>query len=122
MLKDAFFVSLGGFFGALFRFIVLSLNNKFFHFGDYFGVIFVNILGSFLLGTCVGYFISPSSFVFYAIQFGFLGSLTTFSSITLHSMVLYESANFSLLFAYLLTSFLGGFFAFFLGRVVGSLL
>ncbi|WMW22163.1 fluoride efflux transporter CrcB [Methanolobus mangrovi] len=100
-------IGAGGFFGAISRFLIAG------QLGPASGTLFVNVLGSILLGFLMynseylGY-VSPRTRMFFGI--GFLGSLTTFSTFTVQTfqMPLIEAA-FNVIANVLLT--LAGVFA-----------
>ncbi|NPA03333.1 MAG: fluoride efflux transporter CrcB [Epsilonproteobacteria bacterium] len=84
-------VGLGGFFGAISRFLlsfwVQKLTNSLFPFGT----LTVNVIGSFLIGWLFLYFsyvINPTLKAF--LVTGFLGALTTFSTFSLETVLLLQ--------------------------------
>lgn len=89
-------VGLGGFLGAIARAYVVHLSNKTFVSDFPFGVLGVNILGSFLIGSLFAYFavqsFSPTSKAF--ISTGFLGAFTTYSTFAIESFLLLETSFF----------------------------
>lgn len=74
-------ISVGGFLGAICRFIVTRKiqKNKIFPFGT----LTVNLLGAFLLGMFFGLQIKGNLYAFFGV--GFMGAFTTFSTFKLES-------------------------------------
>lgn len=86
----------GGAIGSLGRHLVSSLCVR--HFGTVFpyGTLFVNIIGSFLIGAIVSYFVKtlPHSIELRAfVVTGFLGGFTTFSAFSLDVINLAERGD-----------------------------
>ncbi|RUM65577.1 MAG: fluoride efflux transporter CrcB [Sulfurospirillum sp.] len=91
VVKLLLFVGVGGFFGAICRYLVSSFlqTNLSSHFPV--GTLGVNIIGSFLIGFLAFYFQSHSSPEFkLMIITGFLGALTTFSTFSFESIMLID--------------------------------
>ncbi|MBT4482167.1 MAG: fluoride efflux transporter CrcB [Candidatus Latescibacteria bacterium] len=96
-LYHIIYIGLGGFFGAISRFIVSKAS---YAFTTYFplGTLCVNVLGSFILGFILYSMIFGKSALsqyrdFLAI--GFLGSFTTMSTFSYETIRLFESQNFT---------------------------
>ena len=104
-------VMLGGFFGAMSRFLIsktLSSINK----GFPFPTLIINSIGSFLLGIVVA---SEMSQTFYQlIGIGFLGAFTTFSTFSYETLQLMKNGQFILATLYCLGSIILGASSFFL--------
>jgi len=86
-----FAVGIGGFIGAVSRFLLSSWVQRFTGAAFPFGTLFVNILGSFLIGFLVLYFehsLAPQQKAF-AIT-GLLGALTTFSTFSLETVIMLQ--------------------------------
>jgi CrcB protein len=85
MFKTLMFIAIGGAFGATMRFLsqatVYELVGKTFPFGT----LFVNVIGSFLMGLLSKWHL--------AILVGVLGSFTTFSTFSLETLVLLEQGD-----------------------------
>ena len=112
------YIGFGGFIGALARY---SFNLIF---GSILGLpvplatIFVNILGSFLMGI-IFYFTSNNPSEFYKLFFmtGILGSFTTFSAFSLDSINMFFEKEYLNLFLYISISVFLSIFSLYLGFV-----
>ena len=113
------YIGFGGFIGALARY---SFNLIF---GSILGLpvplatIFVNILGSFLMGI-IFYFTSNNPSEFYKLFFmtGILGSFTTFSAFSLDSINTFFEKEYLNLFLYISISVFLSIFSLYLGFVL----
>jgi len=84
------YIGIGGFFGAISRFIISSINIS-----QAYGTLSVNIIGSFLIGILALYFeqnIAPEYRALFIT--GFLGSLTTFSAFSLETTLMLEQSHY----------------------------
>jgi len=84
--KMLLFVAMGGAFGAVARYVTMSLAGQLFGHGFPYGTIAVNVIGSFVLGGLVetlALIWSPSEAVRAMLVVGVLGSFTTFSTFSL---------------------------------------
>ncbi len=87
-MSTLLFVGLGGFFGAVARFLISGWVQRLLSFTFPLGTLTVNVLGSFLIGflfLLFEDFVSPNLKA--ALITGFLGALTTFSTFS------YETTN-----------------------------
>jgi len=104
------YVGLGGAIGSLLRFLVSQISLP--HWNLFpFGTLIVNLLGSFLLGWFAARIMplhTISHKVKVAFSTGVLGSFTTFSTLSVESVQLFEESHFGLLFVYLFLSIVGG--------------
>ena len=90
-MQTVLFVGLGGFLGAISRFYISSkLNPINFPLGTF----VVNIIGSFLIGFLIG-FLEDSQLKPLIIT-GFFGALTTFSTFSLETVLLFQKGDFKL--------------------------
>ncbi|NPA73522.1 MAG: fluoride efflux transporter CrcB [Epsilonproteobacteria bacterium] len=88
------YVGAGGFVGAISRFLLAGFVQK--SFGILFpvGTLFVNVLGSFIIGFAAMYFsevIQPEAKAF--VITGFLGALTTFSTFSLENVNMLQNGE-----------------------------
>ena len=113
------YVGFGGFIGALARY---SFNLIF---GSILGLpiplatLFVNILGSFVMGV-IFYFTSNNSSEFYKLFFmtGILGGFTTFSAFSLDSISMFIEKEYQNLFLYISISVFLSIFSLYLGFIL----
>ncbi|EPU0192695.1 fluoride efflux transporter CrcB [Campylobacter coli] len=96
MLNTLLVVGFGGFIGAILRMLTINLVNKFFPYSISLGTLFVNVLGSFIIGLLFSYAhhkgLSPALKSF--ISTGFLGAFTTFSTFSYENLLLLQSGNY----------------------------
>ncbi|EAJ9800798.1 fluoride efflux transporter CrcB, partial [Campylobacter coli] len=96
MLNTILVVGLGGFIGAVLRMLSINLINKILPHSISFGTLFVNVLGSFMMGLLFSYThhkgLSPALKSF--ISTGFLGAFTTFSTFSYENLLLLQSGNY----------------------------
>ncbi|EMZ0930205.1 CrcB family protein, partial [Campylobacter jejuni] len=96
MLNTLLVVGFWGFIGAILRMLSINLVNKFFPYSISFGTLFVNVLGSFIIGLLFSYAqnkgLSPLLKSF--ISTGFLGAFTTFSTFSYQNLLLLQSGNY----------------------------
>ncbi|EOV3463228.1 fluoride efflux transporter CrcB [Campylobacter coli] len=96
MLNTLLIVGFGGFIGAILRMLSINLVNNFFPYSISFGTLFVNVLGSFIIGLLFSYAqnkgLSPVIKSF--ISTGFLGAFTTFSTFSYENLLLLQSGNY----------------------------
>jgi len=123
--KTFFLVFLGGGLGSLLRLLVSLLLRDFSVFSqDFFplSTLFVNLLGSFLIGVCFCLKTNLSfdfSFnqkeIFAFLTTGFLGGFTTFSLFSQELALLLLKSQYFLAFVYLFLTFFLGIFLFLVG-------
>ncbi|MEM7439473.1 MAG: fluoride efflux transporter CrcB [Pseudomonadota bacterium] len=102
-------VALGGAIGAVLRYGAVTLSARMLGSGFPLGTLFVNVLGSFLMGVVMAWFASRSSAV-WALPFmtaGLLGGFTTFSAFSLETIALYEQGRWSAASVYVVVSVVG---------------
>ena len=97
-LYTLFFVSIGGALGASSRYLFTEL--FFFLFGRQFiyGILIVNVLGSFIMGIVAAMFIQGTLVTMPwkpMLSVGFLGALTTFSTFSLDNYVFLQNGEYS---------------------------
>ncbi|HJO13484.1 MAG: CrcB family protein [Pelagibacteraceae bacterium] len=115
---NLFYVASGGSLGAVLRY--LTSNFYRFYFPNFpFGTLFINFLGSFLIGILASNLENQGTsyaFIKYFLIIGILGSFTTFSTFSLESIQLINDKKLFLLFIYIFLSIslciFGAFFGF----------
>ncbi|MDI3546472.1 MAG: fluoride exporter [Halanaerobiales bacterium] len=87
------YIGLGGFFGAVSRYSISKWVESRWDSTLPFGTLIVNVLGSFLLGFLMTFFLEKGfsqPHLRVALTTGFLGALTTFSTFSYETMMLLE--------------------------------
>lgn len=98
MFLQLFAVGAGGFLGAVFRSLSLLFFTSKLGLSSIYGVLFVNVLGSFIAGFFTGLpETMQGSYLKYFIITGFLGALTTFSAFSLDNMGLLKTGEYKML-------------------------
>lgn len=93
-MQTIIFIGLGGFIGAISRFLLSSFMQKSMH-SFPIGTLSVNVLGGFLIGFLALYFQQHVAPEYRALVItGFLGALTTFSTFSYESVMLIEHGAF----------------------------
>ena len=87
-------IGLGGFLGALARAYAVHYTNKYIPIEFPLGILFVNLIGSFIIGVLYAYFsfntvdVNLKAFL----TTGFLGALTTYSTFAIESYLLFGTS------------------------------
>lgn len=110
-------VGVGGFFGAVTRFSVSQFINKKFTFKIPVATLFINLLGSFLLGLIIGMGIGGSTLLL--VGTGFMGAFTTFSTFKLEGIQLHIGKRKKEFLLYNILSYGGGISLAFIGLEIG---
>ena len=95
-MKNLFFLALAGSMGAITRHLLFLLFAKITYIKFPLGTMFVNVLGSFLIGVAYVYISSKphlSETLKLIIVIGFLGSFTTFSTFTYDRIQLFNRGS-----------------------------
>lgn len=113
------FVGIGGFFGAIIRYLLSkSLNNN----SSYFiplGTLTVNLLGSFFLGILTG--TKEKELFMLLLGTGFIGALTTFSTLKFEMTEMYLKKEKSKYVLYATITYLFGILLAYAGYLIGKL-
>jgi CrcB protein len=122
-ISTIFIVGFGGFLGANLRLYLNGLANSSFHlFSIPVGTLFVNLLGSFLIGFFFALFhnleIPPQLKSF--LSTGFLGALTTFSTFSYENLLFFQGGNFSGAFLNISLNVFGSLLSTYLGLKFGE--
>lgn len=113
-------IAIGGCLGAVFRFGISVLWNRRFPRRMPYGTLTVNLIGSLLLGLVIG--MSASNLILLFFGVGFLGSFTTFSTVTLEMLKYYFNKQTYNLVLYGGVSCFGGLILAFSGILIGQAL
>lgn len=120
MTMNVLFVAIGGFFGAMARYTVTRSMTKKFSGTFPHATLFVNLLGSFILGLMLGFQVSTTMNLLLAV--GFLGAFTTFSTINLELLKFINEKNWVFFTNYIGLTYLFGIVVAFAGFTTASLL
>ena len=94
MAINILLIGMGGFFGTISRYLIIVLNDKLYNNYDFpFDTLFVNILGSFLIGIALALgvkydILSRGTIGSYLFVTGFLGAFPTFSAFSRDTLIL----------------------------------
>jgi len=113
-MSSIIFVGIGGFFGAILRYVIEQSFKKMSLFP--YGTLVVNVIGSFLLGCLLG--VTIHHYVYLLVSIGFLGSFTTFSTLTFDSIKLYKNKQWFPLTIYITLTYIGGLSAALIGMLL----
>ena len=111
----------GGAIGTVLRYGVSMWVQRLLQYSFPFGILSVNVIGSFLIGFCwslaesYNFSVNTRAFLFT----GLFGGFTTFSSFALDTMSLMKTGDYKLAFINILASNVLGLIAVFLGLLVG---
>ena len=120
---NLFYVASGGSIGAVLRYLISNFYR--FYFPNFpFGTLFINVLGSFLIGILASNLESRGiSYIFikYFLIIGILGSFTTFSTFSLETIQLVNDKKLFLSLVYIFLSIslciFGAFFGFNINKI-----
>jgi len=110
-------IATGGAIGASLRYFS-NIALKYFYPSFFLGTLFVNLVGSFLIGFLMSYLTNTNiseNFIKYFLIIGLLGSYTTFSTFSFEAMELINSRRFLISFIYICFSVSSCLFFVFLG-------
>lgn len=115
-MTEILFVSIGGFFGAICRFVLSRMLKGAGRFPV--GTFIVNLLGAFLLGLFVG--LQLHGHLYILIGVGFMGAFTTFSTFMLESEQLQIAGKNKSFYAYVVLSLVIGIGLLYCGLMIGK--
>ena len=116
-LQNLFMVGLGGFFGAIARYIVSKQYNK----STYrfpLGTMAVNTIGAFLLGFLTGVKASPMMLLLFGT--GFMGAFTTFSTLKLEMTQMFKHGHYKVFIFYTVLTYGLGIILAYIGYLLGT--
>ena len=116
-LLDFSLVAVGGFFGAVVRASISQFLNKK-SLSIPIGTLFVNLLGSLLLGVVLSS--SSGSILVLLFGTGFMGAFTTFSTLSLEMLEQFLNERKRVAIVYLISTYGGGIFFAYIGFTLGK--
>ena len=118
-MKQILYIFLGGGIGSVVRFLMSSFTQKLWTVNAFpMGTFMVNILGCFIIGVLSSIFLKTDSYLKFLLITGFCGGFTTFSTFSSESFNLWQNADYSTLFLYIILSVVIGILAVFTGYQV----
>lgn len=117
MFLNILLVACGGFLGAIARFGISNWTKRKYSTKFPIGTLFINLLGSFLLGLIVGNNLGESWRLLFGT--GFMGAFTTFSTFNLENIQLLHQKNRKIPLLYISVSYIFGILLAFLGMKLG---
>jgi CrcB protein len=111
-------VMLGGFIGAILRFLIGELVHS--NQGFPFETLTVNLLGCFLLGGLFPYYKVNHPKAFLLVGTGLIGAFTTFSTFSIETLNLLRNDDLPLAVVYVLSNVIGGLCLTMIGLKLGS--
>ena len=121
MIRDIFFVAIGGMLGCVCRFLSVSFIVQLLPHAFPFGTFLVNVTGSFVMGATVGVaerYVSIGHNWRMFLTAGFCGGFTTFSAFAFENVQLLLDKNYATFAAYSTASFIGCLLAAFVGLIL----
>jgi len=117
MLTNFIFVGIGGAIGAILRYGINELFERYLISSATISILFINILGCFLIGLVLGSSMPSKDASYYFFIIGFLGSFTTMSAVT-HQTILIANTNLIYGVSYIMLTVLATIVATYLGTLI----
>ena len=121
MLRQLLLVALGGAIGSAMRYLTAILLARHYTGSIPLATLVVNVLGCFLIGLLIGV-CSETTYLRLLFIPGFCGGVTTFSTFTAESYVMFREGAYGLAFLYIAGSVLIGLLALWVGLYVSRII
>lgn len=117
-MKEVLYIFLGGGAGSVLRFLLSKNLNLIFHLP--LGTLFVNVLGSFILGSFLGYVIKNQTMgpILFLFTVGFCGGFTTFSAFAVENFNYLKNGAFLMFGVYTVLSLILTLIGVYLGYIL----
>ena len=119
MLTNFIFVGIGGAIGAISRYGINELFERYLISSAMISILIINILGCFLIGLALGSSMPSKDASYYFFIIGFLGSFTTMSAVT-HQTILMANTNLIYGVSYIMLTVLATIVATYLGILIAK--
>ena len=119
MISNIIFIAIGGALGAVSRFGINELFEKYFLLSNSSGTLFINVVGCFLIGLLIGMSAPTKDTLYYFFIIGFLGSFTTMSAFT-HQTIMMANSNLIIALSYIMLTLILSIFATYAGVVISK--
>ena len=120
MLKEIVAVFIGGGIGSTLRYLI-SKSSFIMPSSFPYSTFITNIIGCFILGLTIGYFLknnNQSSVIFVFLTIGVCGGFTTFSTFSSEGLTLINNGNYLTFLVYTLISIILGLLAVYFGTII----
>ena len=91
MIFNLLFIGVGGAIGAISRFGINEIFEKYLFLTSPYATLFVNVIGCFLIGAILGMSLPTKDTSYYFFVIGFLGSFTTMSALSYQTVMIANS-------------------------------
>ena len=119
MFTNFIFVGIGGAIGAISRYGINELFERYLISSAMISILIINILGCFLIGLALGSSMPSKDVSYYFFIIGFLGSFTTMSAVT-HQTLLMANTNLIYGVSYIMLTVLATIVATYLGILIAK--
>ena len=117
MIFNLLFVGVGGAIGAISRFGINEIFEKYLFLTSPYATLFVNVIGCFLIGVLLGMTLPTKDTSYYFFVIGFLGSFTTMSALSYQTVMIANSNLISAL-SYIIVTIILSVIATYIGALV----
>ena len=119
MIFNLLYVGVGGAIGAISRFGINEVFEKYLLLTSPFATLFINVLGCFLIGLLLGMSLPTKDTSYYFFVIGFLGSFTTMSALS-YQTVLIANSNLISALSYIMITVVLTILATYIGALIAK--